>query len=300
MIQEILDLGFENVELSHGIRISLVGGIQQMHDQGKVRISSLHNFCPLPLEVQGSSPDCYEFTSHRPFDQRRATKLSCQTIDFAQRLGASLVVLHLGRVAMGPVTRTLARMAKEGKMLSREFVKTKIAAIQEREKRAPAYLARVKECLKPIVAHAANKNVNLGIEGRFAYEEVPSERELPALLDELNASHVGYWHDFGHIQVKANLNFLDHYEWLKSIRHRLFGCHLHDCQWPSTDHRVPFAGAIEYDRLIPLLPPNTLLTWELSPRAKAEDIQAAHARWKERFGDGNIVPSITPPAPADA
>ena len=28
MIQEILDLGFENVELSHGIRISLAGGIQ--------------------------------------------------------------------------------------------------------------------------------------------------------------------------------------------------------------------------------------------------------------------------------
>ena len=54
MIQEILDLGFENVELSHGIRISLAGGIQQMYDQGKVRISSLHNFCPLPMKVQVS------------------------------------------------------------------------------------------------------------------------------------------------------------------------------------------------------------------------------------------------------
>ena len=159
-----------------------------MYDQGKVRISSLHNFCPLPMEVQGASPDCYEFTSHRPFDQRRAVKLTLQTIDFAHRLGAGLVVLHLGRVAMTPVTRKLGKLAKEGKFLDREFVRLKIAAVKEREARAPVFLARVKECLKPIVEHAASKNVNLGIESRFGYEEVPSERELPGLLEELNAA----------------------------------------------------------------------------------------------------------------
>lgn len=283
MLQEIVDLGFENIELSHGIRVSLVGGIQQFVEKGGARISSLHNFCPLPLEVSGASPDCYEFTSHRPFDRQRAVKLTCQTIDFAQRLGAGLVVLHLGRVNMRPVTQRLAKLAKAGQMLSREFVRLKVAAVQERESKAPLYLQRVKDCLKRIVEHAGNKNINLGIEGRFGYEEVPTEREAPALLDELNAPHVGYWHDFGHIQVKANLNFVDHFEWLRTIRPRLFGCHLHDTQWPSTDHRVPFAGSIDYNRLIPLLPENCLFVWELNPRMKAEDIQAAQARWKTKF-----------------
>lgn len=283
MLQEIVDLGFDHVELSHGIRVSLVGGIQQFVEKGGARITSLHNFCPLPLEVTGSSPDCYEFTSHRPFDRQRAVKLTCQTIDFAQRLGAGLVVLHLGRVNMRPVTQRLAQLAKAGQMLSREFVQLKIAAVKEREAKAPLYLQRVKDCLKRIVEHAGNKNINLGIEGRFGYEEVPTEREAPLLLDELNAPHVGYWHDFGHLQVKANLRFVDHYEWLRSIRGRLFGCHLHDTQWPSTDHRVPFAGGIDYDRLIPLLPENCLFVWELNPRMKAEEIQAAHARWKARF-----------------
>lgn len=283
MLQEIVDLGFDNIELSHGIRVSLIGGIQQFVEKGGARITSLHNFCPLPLEVSGASPDCYEFTSHRPFDRQRAVKLTCQTIDFAQRLGAGLVVLHLGRVNMRPVTQQLAKLAKAGQMLSREFVKLKVAAVREREAKAPVYLTRVKDCLKRIVEHAGNKNIQLGIEGRFGYEEVPTEREAPALLDELNAPHVGYWHDFGHIQVKANLNFVDHYEWLRAIRGRLFGCHLHDTQWPSTDHRVPFAGGIDYDRLIPLLPENCLFVWELNPRMKAEDIQAAHARWKEKF-----------------
>ncbi len=283
MLREILALGFGNIELSHGVRVSLVGGIQEVAKAGEARISSLHNFCPLPLEIQGASPDCYEFTSHRPFDQRRAVKLSLQTIDFAQRLGAPFVVLHLGRVAMTPVTRALADLARGGQIHSREYVRLKIAAVLEREKRGPAFLARVRACLGPIVEHAAKRNVNLGIEGRFGYEEVPSERELPALLDELAAPHVGYWHDFGHIQTKANLGFLDHYEWLKSMRHRVFGCHLHDCQWPSRDHRVPFGGTIDYDRLIPLLPENCLFTWELSPSATAGEIQAGLARWTERF-----------------
>ncbi len=284
MLLEIRDLGFENVELSHGVRVSLVGGIQEVVDKGEVRISSLHNFCPLPLEVQGASPDCYEFTSHRPFDQKRAVKLSIQTIDFASRLGAGVVVLHLGRVHMGPATKRLGVLAQEGKQDSKEWIKLKIEAVKERERKAPVYRQRVLECLKPIVEHAVNKNILLGCEGRFAYEEFPTEREYPALLDEIGSPNVGYWHDFGHIQVKHNLGFLDHYEWLKSIRHRLFGCHLHDTQWPTTDHRVPFAGGIEYDRLIPLLPENCLFVWELSPRMRSEQIREALGSWKERFG----------------
>ena len=48
MIQEILDLGFDTVELGHGIRLPLVEGILKMWEAGKVKISSLHNFCPLP------------------------------------------------------------------------------------------------------------------------------------------------------------------------------------------------------------------------------------------------------------
>src|SRR5438105_3733054 len=65
MLQEILDLGFERVELGHGIRLSLMDGIQKFFDEGKVKFSSLHNFCPLPIEITRSAPDCYEFSSSR-------------------------------------------------------------------------------------------------------------------------------------------------------------------------------------------------------------------------------------------
>src|SRR5207249_10408990 len=51
MLREIVDLGFDRVELGHGIRISLMPGIQKAFDAGEVRFTSLHNFCTLPVEV---------------------------------------------------------------------------------------------------------------------------------------------------------------------------------------------------------------------------------------------------------
>ena len=64
MLREIKNkLGFDLIELGHGIRISLMPGVQKMFDAGEVRFSSLHNFCPLPVEVMSASPDCYTFSS---------------------------------------------------------------------------------------------------------------------------------------------------------------------------------------------------------------------------------------------
>jgi len=83
MLRQIRNLGFNFVELGHGIRISLMPGIQQMYDKGEVKFSSLHNFCPLPVEVMGASPDCYQFSSPYAKERERAIKQTLQTIDFA-------------------------------------------------------------------------------------------------------------------------------------------------------------------------------------------------------------------------
>ena len=285
MLREIRNkLGFELIELGHGIRISLMPGVQQMFDAGQVRFSSLHNFCPLPVEVMGASPDCYTFSSNSTRERQRAVKQTLQTIDFAERLGAPFVVLHLGRVPIKPVTEPLIALAQAGQIYSRKYVRRKIDAVAKREEAAPAYLAHVKECLKPIVEYAAVKNIRLGIEGRRGYEEIPSEREILPLLEEINSPQVGYWHDLGHLQIKENLGFVDHAEWLRAIGPRTLGCHVQDCIWPAQDHQPPFAGDAKLERLIPLLPPECLFVWEMSPRKTVDEIRRSVVAWKERFG----------------
>lgn len=285
MLREILDLGFKRIELGHGIRLSLMPGIQKIFEEGTIQFSSLHNFCPLPVEVLGASPDCYQFSSAYLGERERAVKQTFQTIDFADRFGAPFVVLHLGEVRMRPITDALITLAKRGKLLSKQYVRQKIAAIKKREALAPSYLARVKDCLKRIIEYAATKNVRLGIEGRRGYEEIPSERELPALLDELNSPQLGYWHDFGHIQIKANLEFLDHAQWLQQIGSRAFGCHVQDCIWPAQDHQPPFAGDVDLMKLVPLLPRDCTWVWEMSPRKTADEIRRSVERWRQHFGE---------------
>jgi len=286
MLREIKDeLGFDLIELGHGIRISLIPGIQKMFDAGEVRFSSLHNFCPLPVEVMVASPDCFRFSAAYPEERERAVRQTFQTIDFAERLGAPFVVLHLGEVNMQPITDPLIDLAKTGKYLSRKYVDLKVKAVQKREKIGPNYLQRVKDCLRRIIERAALKNIRLGVESRRGYEEIPTEREFPALLDEMNSPQIGYWHDFGHVQIKENLAFLDHAEWLGAIGPRTFGCHVQDCIWPAQDHQPPFAGDVDLEKLVPLLPANCLFVWEMSPRITADKIRHSVQVWKQRFGE---------------
>jgi sugar phosphate isomerase/epimerase len=277
-------LGFDLVELGHGVRISLMPGIQKMFDAGKIRFSSLHNFCPLPVEVMGASPDCYQFSSTYSAERERAVKQTFQTIDFAERLVAPFVVLHLGSIRMQPITDRLIDIARSGGLLSRKFVREKIKAVKKREALGPDYLERVKDCLRRIVEYARGKKVKLAIEGRRGYEEIPSEREVPGLLDEFQSSQVGYWHDFGHIQIKENLAFIDHEEWLRAIGPRTFGAHVQDCVWPAHDHQPPFAGDVDLPKLVPLLPKNCQFVWEMSPRKTAEEIKRSVEIWKKHFG----------------
>jgi len=286
MLREIkTQLGFEVIELGHGIRLSLMPGIQKMFDSREVSFSSLHNFCPLPVEVMVASPDCYQFSAVSSEERERAVRQTFQTIDFAERLGAPFAVLHLGEVNMRPITDPLISMIKAGKNFSRSYVRAKLKAVQTRERRAPAHLQRVKDCLRRIVDHAVSKNVRIALESRRGYEEIPSERELPAVLDELNSGQVGYWHDFGHSQIKENLGFIDHAEWLGAIGARAFGCHVQDCIWPAKDHEPPFTGSIDFEKLVPLLSTNCLFVWEMNPNKTADAIRESVRIWKKRFGE---------------
>jgi sugar phosphate isomerase/epimerase len=285
MLQEILDMGFQRVELGHGIRLSLMEGVQKMYDRGEVEISSLHNFCPLPIEITRASPDCYKFSSPDERERNRAVRHSFQTIDFAHRLGAKFVVLHLGRTPLDDYTDKLISMAEVGLHMSRGFVQTKLECIRKREDKAGPYLQRARDCLARIADHAAAKGIRLGVESRHSFEEIPNEREMLEVLAEFDVPHVGYWHDFGHVQVKHNLGFLDHLEWMSQVAPRLIGCHLHDTMWPGRDHCVPFSGDVPYDELLAFLPRETLFVFEMSPRRTREEIMSSRDAWVAKFGE---------------
>ncbi len=285
MCDEIREMGFESIEASHGLSLSLMPGLMQAVDEKRIRVMGVHNFCPAPIDIQGDAPDAYRFTSHRVEDRERAMRLSMETLLVAARLDARYVVLHMGEVELfrgHECTRKLQRMVRQGYVGTQEYARVKGEYVRRRMKIAPLYLARAREALYKLAEKAKELNLVLGVEGRSHFEQVPGELEMPQLLAEFaDNPHVRYWHDFGHIQRKHNLLLLNHDRYLNGLKPYIFGAHVNDVQWPQRDHRAPFQGGdVDFDTLLPKYFTQAMpLTWELSSSVTREAILEAKTRW---------------------
>ena len=98
MIKEIVNLGFKRVELSHGIRLSLVPGILKAIEEKLVEISSVHNFCPLPVGIHYAAPNLFKPSSVNNDEKFSWSRYTLQTLDFAVKVGAGKVIMHSGSV----------------------------------------------------------------------------------------------------------------------------------------------------------------------------------------------------------
>jgi len=288
IVREILELGFHEIELGHGLSVSQLHGIRGAFAKGGFKVLSVHNFCPMPIEVFTDNPDCYEFSSHRPEERERAVRLTRQTMETAVEFGARFVVLHLGRImSLRGMTRSLLNELKTKGLADQSYSRFKLDVVRKRERQGPAFLDRVIRLLEPLVEMASKMGLTLVVENRSDFEAIPTERELLALLRRFDTPHLRYWHDFGHAQMRESLGLLDHAQWLGEIVPFAVGAHLQDARWPDEDHLIPFEGEIPFDQLVPLLPSSLPYILELSSKAAPSAIQAAVARWKNLFPNEN-------------
>jgi sugar phosphate isomerase/epimerase len=288
MIAEIVELGFSRIELSHGMTIAKLPGIRKAFERGMFTCVGVHNYFPSPVEVMIDAPDAYQFTSHRQAERQRALDMTLRTLELAAEFRAGYLVLHMGSVPMNPAkwTKPLTAAVAAGRAHERDFIRHKADFVRKREKTGPLYYFRAIEALETIAVHAAELRIKLAIESRSRFEDMPTEREMLALQDHFaDNPWVGYWHDFGHVQLKHNLGLLDHVEWLERIAPHIIGGHVHDVEWPSRDHRVPFSGTLQYAELLKFFPPGCPLVWELGAGRDAGEIRSALARWRGEFPD---------------
>jgi sugar phosphate isomerase/epimerase len=273
MLAEIRQLGFQIAELSHGIRISLLPGILAAVDAGEIRISSLHNFCPLPMGVNHAAPNLYQFSSERPREREQAHRYTVKTIELAERVKAPVVVLHVGSIEMKNYTDKLLEMVSRGERETPKYQKLCAEVDEKREARKGPFMERMKESLKKLLPEAESRNVKLAIENRQGLEELPLEGDYEFLFRELNSPNVVYWHDTGHAQIKENLGFFPHLMQLETLQHRLAGFHIHDVQFPGRDHCVPGSGCIDFRALRPFVKEEHIQVLELSPGLSAEEVK---------------------------
>jgi sugar phosphate isomerase/epimerase len=296
MLQEMAGLGFEWVELSHGIRITLVPGILKAVEDGVIKVSSCHNFCPLPAGVTRAAPNLYLPSASDDRERDQWLRHSRRTVDFARQVKAQKVVLHLGSVPFfwGNPARKLEDYAAAcaGTDISQDVSYQKLLAksMSKLRQRLPAYWGNTQNGLTALLPYAREKGVKLGFENRERFDELPLDADHPALIAAMASPDAcGYWHDTGHAQIKQGMGVLNHQEHLEKNASNAIGFHLHDVNAAGDDHQAIGSGQIDFEMISSFWRPEHTLVIELSPRLSTEEVVASKKRVDElvamRFGN---------------
>lgn len=274
LIDEINALGFKEIELSFNLTAGIVADIAKLTQKQKIKIVSLHNYCPIPkgLSPKEALPDCYSLASTNEEERKTAVRYSKRTIDTASALGSQAVVLHLGRVEMADSTRDLiALFLKTGKN-TQDFQEVKSDFIKARKARAQPFFENALRSLQELSHHAQDKGIKLGIENRFYYREIPSFEELAIIFDKFRGAPINYWHDTGHAYIMENLGIVRHQEYLDTYGQRMCGIHIHNVLH-CLDHRAPQSGEIDFSDLTNYITKDTLKIIEAHHPASGEELK---------------------------
>lgn len=285
IIAEIKGLGFLEVELSFDLSQGIVQDISGLSAEGQIRVSSLHNFCPIPdgLKRSEALPDCYSLAACDEQTRRLAVKYAKVTIDTAIRLNARAVVLHAGRVEIEDLTRQLIACYDDGRMQSPYARHIRSRMRKERKSKEAPYFQAALKSLEELAGYVKNMPITLGIENRFYYREIPSFEEAGKIFDYLRGARISYWHDTGHAQLWENLGFLKHRYYLDNYAQYLSGVHLHDIQG-TRDHLAPLKGSLDFTLLKSYLKNDTIKTIEAHYPAGADDIIKARSYLEKLYG----------------
>jgi sugar phosphate isomerase/epimerase len=283
MLKEMAGLGFEYVELSHGVRITLVPGILRAVEEGVVKVATTHNFCPLPTGVVQAAPNLFEPSArdHREHDQwLRHTKRS---IDFSAQVKSQVLVCHLGSVGFfwfNPA-RDIRDYLHDHRDAGRtpddkDYHALLAKCLAKLRKRMGPFWEQTKASVNEMLDYAKQKGVKLGFENREKFDELPLDADYLDFLNGLPAdAPVGYWHDTGHADIKEGMGLLKHREHLTKMAPRLIGFHLHDVNAKGDDHQAIGGGHIDFKMVSEFWRPEHLLTIELGPRMTVEDVIAS-------------------------
>jgi sugar phosphate isomerase/epimerase len=294
MLQEMAGFGFEYVELSHGIRISLVPGILQALEDRVIKVCSTHNFCPLPAGVLQAAPNLFEPSAREAREHYQWVRHTKRSLDFGAQVKAKLLICHLGSVIFfwfnpGAKIRRYVELHEGFNPAEDKKYQALLAkSLSKLKERSPPFWEQTQASVREILDYAAAKGIKLALENREKFEELPLDADFPAFFASLPpGASAGYWHDTGHAHIKEQEGMLRHEDHLEKNAARLIGFHLHDVNAEGRDHQAVGSGKIDFRMVSRFWRPEHTLVLELSPRATEDDVRSSKARIEELLPSGS-------------
>jgi sugar phosphate isomerase/epimerase len=282
LIEEILLLGFDEVELGYDLTQNLVPGVLRMVEQNAVRVTSVHNFCPVPAGAPFGHPELFHLASRNRHTRDSAVIHTSRTIEFAARMGARFVVTHAGRVDVRDRTAKLVDLYEHDKGDTDRAQDLRVKAMLERDRKAAPHLEWLFDSLQKLQPVLETTGVRLGLEILPTWDGIPAEDEVDTICSRF-PSCVGYWHDIGHAQIRQNLGFADQITTLKRQQRWLCGVHVHDVHPPAMDHLLPPHGKIDFSLLTPFIAAARAWVLEPLPGMNPGDVAEGARRIREAW-----------------
>ncbi len=272
LIDQILELGFTQVELNYQVRVEWLPAIERAIAQGVIRAPSIHNVFPKTLDVRFDTDSM--LLGYQDEDLRKqAVELTKGSIDWACRLGASAVVIHPTEVPLPPeqFDIPLKQLIAAHQTDTEAYVSLRQQMLAARDS-AP-YMSSTLRSLNELSDYITARQlpVKLGIENRAMCHQVPIFAEFEPVVRRFSGGPVGIWLDTGHGIMMQEMG-LQQLPLSAVIVENIIGMHIHDAV-DALDHYAPYTlpGNV-LDAYLPYIKSSPIKVLELSGRLTGQEI----------------------------
>ncbi len=292
MLQYAAELGFEYVELGHSTTIASMEGIIKAVKERVVKVSSLHNFCPIPPFAKGATPNLFSPSTKSQMESDQWLRHTKNTLEFAGMFEAKAVVCHLGYLSyffFKPTAKLdkFTEKHKDENLLENKKYLTivkKFMALAQKQTEKKDY-KNIEKNIRTISRIAAKKNILLGLENREGADELPLDWNFEKLVNSLKYdTPARTWHDVGHSMRKQLMGMGDQLDLIERTQDSIIGWHLHDCSDEGKDHIAIGKGRIDFKKISKYFDPsNHIFTLELNHQVKKSDAIDSLKRVQDLF-----------------
>jgi len=302
VVDEILELGFDALELGYHTTEELADGVRRRVREGAVAVDSVHAYCPVPVGAPHGYPELYLLASQDEDERAMASILVGRTLAFAESLGARAVVLHAGRIFLRAFlselnTRTLVdALEDEGTPEGPRYQRLLAKALRRRTKKARVCFDGFCFSLEMLLPKFEKAGVALCLENLPSIEAFPDEGEMMMLKRRFDTPALAYWHDMGHGQVRENLGWIRHEEAARLLLPVTRGVHIHDAAPPMNDHLPPGKGMIDFGAFAMYGADAVIKVFEPSESASPDELKEALAFVRHAWAPDEARATALPPA----
>lgn len=281
-------LGFDAVELGYFTRdVDLPAWEDALRATG-LSVSSLHAFCPMPLQLPQLGPEIFSLAAPDPDERAAAIQAMLRTLDAAVRFNAGAIVTHGGRVDLQEPGRFF------GSKPYRSQLSHALAALGHadmelvererhyRERAAGRWMDAVSFALDILLPRFEEAKMVLAFENLPGLEAFPDPAECAFLRERFPTDALAAWYDIGHGERKARTGDWPVAECLALTADFTAGAHIHDVRGIEEDHCAPGEGSVDFGALMPLLKKDGLIrVFEPAPSVAPNALRAGLALIRE-------------------